>query len=59
MTMTRISVNDWRLLEAEKQEEYQYISDATGCYFIKKEKMDEPEEVVDDFERLTKRKEVD
>ena len=50
----RISINQWRLLDAAEQENYTYVSNAEGCYFESKKEENQSEDVIDDFERLMK-----
>lgn len=54
-TQETISINAWRLMSPSDKKIYEYVSDASGCYFIKKAAKKEADETIDDFERLTKK----
>lgn len=49
--MKKISISSWRKLTAEEQSNYEYISNAEGCFFVEKEQVISDKKI-DDFERL-------
>lgn len=58
----RISKMQWYALPKDEKKDWQYVSDETGCYFIRKgeviQQNTNEEAAVDDFERLTKKEET-